>query len=498
MVDEYVLGQVGFVLESDLAGEFPIYLYWPQDQLTLLYSKSITTLLNDIRLPKPLNISHEGFSFLLQSGVVPPPKTAYQDIYIVGIGDRALVSTENGRVQVTFSHEFPFMNANRLLATEMEPDEDLVLKMLAEATISRLDETKPSFLFHSAGKDSNAIALALAEAGWQDKITLITHKSKGALDESEISRQIAKKLGFKHRILHEVDQLQKAHHQAIENYFINAPFPCTDNVTLAYPLYAFQEPELRSSNLIFGDGNDSHMMSPPDKMQKMVLPYARFTSKFGFVRNYINSENRVNTLLRTPAEWFGTSGLSLRDCEQIYPNTCSVLPYWSKESDLRKDWDIFDFKTDIYSTRVITERMIRKLHNFSDVIGAKIILPFTDSQVAYYFGKMPESHLFDRHQLKNKLTLRKILKDRVELDSDAIGKMGWTYDFSSIVLQNWDHIISEIKSCKLWQKPGLEKVITRLKGTMQSKHKYAHLSGQLIYRIYLLSAWANWNRYLNG
>ena len=75
-----------------------------------------------------------------------------------------------------------------------EPNENFILELLANATIERIDKNKPSFLFHSAGKDSNTIALSLAEAGWQNKVTLITHKSKGNADESEISSKIAKNL----------------------------------------------------------------------------------------------------------------------------------------------------------------------------------------------------------------------------------------------------------------------------------------------------------------
>ncbi len=86
-------------------------------------------------------------------------------------------------IEIAFSNEFPFLNKNR-----DKVDENYILELLAEATISKLDETKPSYLFHSAGKDSNSIAIA--EAGYQDKITCISHQSKGEKDESEISRQI--------------------------------------------------------------------------------------------------------------------------------------------------------------------------------------------------------------------------------------------------------------------------------------------------------------------
>lgn len=497
MVNQHIPNQTDLILESDLAGEMPLYLYWPEDHSNLLYSTSIIELLNDTRVSKPLKVSSEGVSFLLQSGVVPPPKTGYQDIYILGIGDKAKVSTINGRIDIQFIHKYPFMNKNRLQTDVIKPDEDLILNMLAEATINRIDDSKPSFLFHSAGKDSNSIALAMAEAGWQDKITLITHKSKGQADESEISAKIAKQLGFKHQILHEIDQLRSVHKQAIDDYFVNAPFPCTDNVSIAYPLYSCQVSELKGSNIIFGDGNDSHMTSPPDKRQKMVLPYSYWASQMSFMRGVVKSESILNQIIRTPAEWFGMSGMSFKDCKKIYNESVSVYPYWAVESDLRKDWDIFDFKSDIYSTRTITERMIRKLFNFVQVNNSNIVLPFTDQIVAEYYAQLPEEYLFERKTLKNKIILRKILKERIGLDSDAVGKMGWTYDSSSIVLQNWEWMLHEIQHCPLWDQPSLMKIVIRMRKRMNGKGWGAGAAGRSLYRVYLISAWYNKNKYIN-
>ncbi len=496
MINKYIPYQPNLNIQSDLAGEFPIYIYWSEDKQILLYSTSIIDILDDARVPKPLKVSDEGISFLLQSGVVPPPKTAYQDIYIVGIGDTAEVATANGKVEVAFKHKFPFMNANRLHADDMQPDEDLILQMLAEATISRIDESKPSYLFHSAGKDSNSIALALAEAGWQNKVTLITHKSKGAADESEISAKVAKQLGFKHQILHEVDQLQISHKQAIDEYFINAPFPCTDNVTLAYPLYAEQIPELKGANIIDGGGNDSHMMTPPSQRELKVLPLSKLTSKFSFVRQFTSSESLFNPLLRTPAEWCGMGGLSLKDANHIFANNQSVYPYWSGESCLRKDWDLFDFKTDILTTVTAAELHIRKARNFAGSINSNLILPFANQQVAEYFAKMPEAYLFDRKQLKNKLILRALLKNRMVLDSDVIGKMGFSYDAKSLVLQNWNYMTEEIYGCTLWHELGVVKILNRLHMRMRGKGWGAKSSSYCVYRIYLISAWYNNNQYL--
>ena len=498
MINQYFIGQPKNIIKCDLAGELPVYLYWSKKNSILLYSDSIKKLLDDKRVPKPLKIENEGISFLLQSGVVPPPKTAYQDIYIISIGDIAKCETINNSIEVSFEHNFPFINSNRFSKEDMQPDEDLILQMLAEATISRIDQSKPSFLFHSAGKDSNSIALALAEAGWQDKVTLITHKSEGALDESEISTKIAKNLGFKHKVLYEVNQLKDNHKQVINDYFVEAPFPCIDNVTLAYPLYTEQIPKLKGSNIIDGGGNDSYMMIPLSSKELKVTPLSKYSSKPSFIRAIIKSENLFHPLLKTPAECYGMSGLSLRDANKIFSSNKSVYDYWLSESVLRQDWNDIDFKTDILTTIIASEVHIRKARNFTDSINSNLILPFSNQKIAEYFSKMPEYYLFNDKLSKNKLVLRDMLKKRINLDSDKIGKMGWSYNSGDMILQNWDDIIQEIHFCRLWDEHEILKLISRLKSTMQSLHKYADLSGRLIYRIYLLSAWVNRSKYLNG
>ena len=95
MINLYTSQEPGKVLEIDPAGEFPIYIYLSSDRSILLYSNSIIELLNDDRIPKPLKVNMDGISFLLQSGAVPPPKTVYENIYILGIGYKANISSIN-------------------------------------------------------------------------------------------------------------------------------------------------------------------------------------------------------------------------------------------------------------------------------------------------------------------------------------------------------------------------------------------------------------------
>jgi asparagine synthase (glutamine-hydrolysing) len=483
------------VLQSDLAAEFPLYIYHPDDAEYLLYSRSIQLLLEDPRVKKPLATSDEGVSFLLQSGVIPPPKTIYRDIYVLGIGDKAMVRSDGRKISLEFDHDFPFRNAERLSPDEMTPDEDQILQLVAEATISRVDPSRPTFLFHSAGKDSNTIALALAEAGWQNRVSLITHKSTGEKDESGISAHIARKLGFSHCVLHgkvkpSIDEIK-----SVKNYFTEAPLPSTDKVTLAYPFYSHQVPSLEGANLIDGMGNDVYIGHIPSDHEYEGQRRSSFLQKGRSVAKKFSSENIWSSATRSRAEWCGLGGFSLADSQAIFPRSCDVFPYWKSQDRYR---DYLDLRAFVRGRVVDQEVFIRKVRNFSDVSSSNLVLPFTNPRVAEYFAKMPEQYLYDRRNLKNKLILRELLKKRIGLDSDAIGKKGFSYDYRALMKENWDWFMDEIRSCRFWDKAGLEMVLPRLERAVLNGHRRAFMAEHLIYRLYLISAWFNHNKYVNA
>ncbi|RAR56804.1 asparagine synthase (glutamine-hydrolysing) [Onishia taeanensis] len=491
MVETFSVLDAPVTLKSDLASEFPLYLYVLEGSKAVLYSDSISDLLSDLRIRKPLKICSEGVSFLLQSGVVPPPKTVFEGVYVIGIGDEAHLSARSNQVDVFFSHNYPFLNRYRPPVGSMDPDFDTVLEMLATATSSRLDHGRDSYLFHSAGKDSNTIALALAEAGWQDKVSLITHKSKGSSDESELSARIAKRLGFKHKVLKEVEVLSHSGQQEATSYFKDTLLPCTDTVSMAYPLYLQQLPGLRGSNIIDGGGNDSYMMIPPTKKEKFFLSFSKLMQYGASARGQLRSESVAMPLTRTPAEWCGANGFSYSDSKKIFPSSVDVLDYWRGASRVKSELDDVDFKTSVLAPVVASELHIRKVRIFAEAVGSRLVLPFSNEKCARYFSKMPESYLFDKKSSRNKLILRDLLKDRLSLDSDKIGKMGFSYDSRSFVINNWEWMQSHIYACDVWDKAGVDEVIPRLRISMYGKGWSAGAAGRLLYRIFLLSIFFN-------
>lgn len=493
MLSLYNLNDKEIIIKSDLAAEFPIYIYISEDKTYLLYSTSIKELLDHAKVIKPLEIRSEGISFLLQSGVVPLPKTVYKNIFIVGIGDTARVTTINNQINIEFSHEFPFLNRYR--DDEADVCESYILEIIAEATFSKIDDTKPSYLFHSAGKDSNTIALALAEAGYQDKITCISHKSKGEKDESVISKEIAIKLGFKHEILYEPKSIEQKQIESINYYFENIPLPCMDNIALAYPLYATQI-EFQNTNIVDGSGNDVYMGHIPSKLE--FIRQKRY-SKFHNLRpltGKLASGKKIEYATATRSEWAGLFGITYGDTKKIFNTSFDVHKYWEKEDLKRSNWDYFDLRADIWGTIVEFDRVIRKSRNLADTNNANLILPFTNQKVAAYFAMLPEKFLFDRNKYKNKLILRKMLKERIGLDSDILGKMAYEFDFFGILMMMKQNVDYEILACSLWDSNGIKKVLNELYGKISSNHRSSLRIKALVQRLYLISAWYSKNRYV--
>ncbi|MEI2742969.1 MAG: asparagine synthase-related protein [Candidatus Competibacter sp.] len=489
-------------LTPDLAGEYPLFLYLDEKKLSLYYSKSIKALLEVRDIKKPLSVSPEGLSFLLQSGLVPPPNTIYKNIFTLGIGDKALIRAKNGKIEIDYSHQFPFMNANRLKENEILPDENLILELLANAAISRIDSSQPTYLFQSAGKDSNTVLLALAKAGWRDKIICVCQKSTGINDESEISKSIAEKLGFQHIILEQPDRIfKKPNHIAdyidsIVNHFTDTPLPWTDEVTLAFPSYPLQLPNFRGANIIDGSGGDVFLSCIPSISEYRKQLLSNLTWPFARVVDRMASASVFSSIRKTRAEWCGLGGFLFAEAKAIYPLATPVLPYWSKQSKARQSWDYLDFRSDIRASIIDMCIFNQKIRNAADVWGSNIIFPWSNSEVATYCSKLPEKYLFDRTTLKNKLILRKMLNENLGLNSDVIGKRGYGIDTLAILNVLMEHVFSEITTCSYWNRKAALKQAHNLRRIAYANGKYYDLARKLLQRLYLLSTWLNHNRYI--
>lgn len=495
MIYKYNLGERELTIKSELAAGRLFYIYYTNVKDKLIYSDSLVELLNFEEVKKPLKISEEGIVFLLQMGVVPPPKTVYKDIYILGIGDSAIIRTENNKIELGFKNEFPFVNHSRRQDSNYDISFKTILQKLYDAIDTKVNRRMESFVFHSAGKDSNPLALAIAEAGAQNRYTLITHKTNGVGDESLISKTIAKRLGFKHIVLSEVEKFDQRHIVEIERHFTNSPLPCTDNVSIVYPLYVAQQPILQNCNVIDGMGSDVYIGHVPSKSEYEKQQLASFFSRFNFLNNFLHSGSKIVSLTRTRAEWTGLFGLTPLDIDRIYKYDPSVSRYLKRQSV--KNIDYLDFRSSVRGRIIDTEIFMRKVRNFADAFNNNLIFPWADESVVKHFMHMPEKYLIDRNGFRNKVLIRQLLKEKLELDSDKIGKMGYSYNSSVMILNNIKYLSGEILNCELWNKDIIYKYLDLSIAKLNKKEKNSSFYAGIIYRLYLISAWHNMCRWIN-
>ncbi|PMP68645.1 MAG: hypothetical protein C0190_01415 [Thermodesulfobacterium geofontis] len=479
------------ILEGDIGGERPCYVYIPPHKNYIIYSYSMEELLQLKEIKYNLEISEEGVSFFLQSGVIPPPKTIFKNIFVLNIGDKLYLKADNNKIKEEFHHEYPFFNSYR--NPELIPDEDYLLSMLAETVRTRKIFGSPTYLFQSLGKDSNTILLALAEAGYQREIICLTLSTEDRKDESEIAEKIAQKLGFKHQKLPLPSKIEKKHIDELIYYFENIPFPCADGTSLVYPIYATQL-DFKKTDIIDGSGNDiyfGHIPRPIEYKRQKIYP------KFVFFRDWVENLSTGHilqkfSLTRCEMAIYILKGLSYGDCKKIFPESVPVYFYWMEEDKKRKNWDYIDLKGDIWGTKAEYDLVMKKVRNFVSVYKANPIFPWCNKDIALYIGRLPEKYLFDRGKFKNKLLLRKILKERLNLDSDLIGKYSYGFSAYQFLKPILNIVENEILNCKLWDKKGIKVFWKELKERSDKEKIYR----KILVRLFLISAWYNHNFYL--
>ena len=483
------------ILSTRGIGSSPVYLFIDPQKQYLLHSENVQELLRSPLVGPKHSISHLGLSFALQSGVVPPPYTIYENIFILGIGDSVSIKSNGNELVLVFQHANQF-DARRLEAVNNEKASiDSLLSDLYTETVNSLVSDRNNFLFHTAGKDSNLIALALADAGVQKDFTLVSHRSAGDSDESKISEKISKRLGFKHRIIQAEEQYDKIQLEIIEGYFESAVFPLLDNVTLAFPSYCKNYGWLNNSNIVIGDGNDTYMMCPPDTIDYWGILLNKYLP-LNFLRNFNKSESAISQIARSPMEWARMSGFNNWDYKMLTGLNGEAFDYWKKESAKRHSLTPIEIKSESYSCYIIYEVFIRKFRHLCDFNNSNLIMPFFSERVAENILSFNSSEIVDAKNSRNKPLFRKVLLERLDLDSDGLGKKGYSFDSSNIIDNNWLWVETTIKNCPLWRSEGIGTLMQRLTSNFGSGRWKSGSSYRLVYRLLLISLWFSHSRYL--
>ena len=478
-------------------GGNPLYIFLVNSSKKILYSDDLIALLRHAEVHSSLNIDNVSISHLLQCGVVPPPNTVYKNLFLLGIGDTATISNYQESLVINFHHEFVYTEENLKKNKNHIFQEDVLFEKLASATRSQADMNKKINLFHTAGKDSNMIALALSRYFEPEQIRFVCHESEGESDESKISRDVAKKLNIEHLTIKANLALTKEYLWHVGEYFRNAPFPLLDNVTMAFPEYVMNYPDLSDSNIVIGDGNDTYMMSPPSHRDEIGILINKYfnTKPLG---SFVHSEHPLVQLCRTPFEWARMSGFNNEDSRALYDGFVSVNEHWYNMRDKYRYSSALDIKSHSYACFIIYDVYIRKFRNYSSHINSNLIMPFFDPVVVDEIIKYNQNLIIDKTLRRNKPIFRQVIRKHLDIDSDTIGKKGYALNTVKFISENRRWISTQILECPLWNSAASEDIVDRLYASTMSMGWRSASAARLIHRILLISLWFNNSQYITN
>ncbi|MEA2002272.1 MAG: asparagine synthase-related protein, partial [Actinomycetota bacterium] len=435
-------------------------------------------------------LSAYGISSLLHHGLVKLPHTEYEDVYLLAMGDVADISADNGRVRIEWSVAYPWINSQS--AEDREPSTRMLLDLTVAATERKLIAAGNSgFLMLSSGKDSTAIALALAEGGFRD-VAAVTFSQGDDDPEAPIAARTCARLGLKHRVV-KLPSDPAVVADTLIAFYESTPRPGVDLSQIPYVLAAAMI-DYRTGAVFDGGGNDSYMALLPGRRDVIKQRFRlRGRGPIRLASRLTRVDSPVNYLARSRA-MVVLSGRTLRlhESREIYPEAVDTGVEWRTESARTNSLDLIDLYGAVKERHGDPAGSMLKQRLAAQSVGMTAALPFCDHGIADYYFNLPEQYRFDRKSLVNKKLLRSLLLEFLDYDADAIGKQYFMFDGAAFVVNHMDFVRSEIDACTLWDKAGLTLVHDWLDGI--GSRPLLHHS---ILTIFMISGWHNHSRFLS-
>ena len=474
----------GLVVRGDDTAATEIFL---TDRAGVLVSDRIEELLDRMRAggDEPV-VSPFAVSALISSGLTPPPFSEFAGIYALTMGDVAHVSWDSGRPRLVFSIDYPWFAARS--RQDNEPSERKLLDLLTAATLRDLDAAGGGgFLMLSSGKDSAAVALALAEAGRTD-IPCVTYSSGPDDPEPPVAADICRRLGLEHRVVTLPHDRQRVA-AILTRFFEASPCPGPDLKQIPYVL-ATAGAGSAGGIVIDGGGNDSYMGYPvTSKYAAKTRLRLRNRRLIDFVQRHIPVDSPVNYIARSRLETVLAGRLPrFHETRLFYPGAVDVRDFWVKLSRDSADLSLFDVYA-LVERYVTPPTSMRKHLLAARTIGHQASVPWCDREVADYYFNLPEQYRYDRKHGVNKVLLREMLLRYLDYDADKVGKHYFSFEGDRFVAENRELVKSEIDSCALWDRGNLGIVHDWIDAI--DRRPLLH---HAILTIFMVSGWHNHSR----
>ncbi len=479
----------GWLVRGDRTAATEVFL--SQHQGRIIAADRVDELLDHLHSKQAAPpLSSFGLSSLLHPGLGPPPFSEFADIYSLTMGDRAEVSWEGDEPRVELECDYPWFPARS--TEDAVPSERTLLDLLTKTTSREVEGSAgQGFLMLSSGKDSAAVALALAEAGYTH-IPCVTYSSGVGDPEPAIAAEVCKRLGLKHHIV-ELPEDPKRVAATLTRFFEASPLPSTDLAQIPYVL-ATAGAGSTEGVVIDGGGNDAYMGFPVTS-RWTAKTRLRFRGRrvVDFAQRHTAVDSPINYLARSRLET-ALSGRMIRfhESREFMPDAVDTRDFWAQLSQDTAHLSLFDAYA--FLERYATPPASMKKHVLAArSIGHEPSVPWCDGDIADYYFNLPEEHRYDRKRGINKVLLRRMLLAFLDYDSDKIGKHYFAFDGARFVAENREYVRSEIDSCVLWDHRKLGQVHEWLDG-VESRPLLYHA----ILTLFMVSGWHNHSRFINA
>jgi asparagine synthase (glutamine-hydrolysing) len=475
----------GFVIRGDKTAAIDLFLTVNggavisdriEDVLDQMRAKGMTTQLSPFAL-----------AALLQSGLIPPPYSEFNDVYALTTGDIVNLSWQSGRPHVDFETDYPWF-ADRSRGDTVANTRTL-LDLLTQATTRDLEAIDDGgFLMLSSGKDSMALALTLAESGRSD-VLCVTYSTGDDDPEPAVAADVCRRLGLQHHTVTTPSDPDTVAAQLI-TFFERTPRPGTDLKQIPYVL-ATAPFEATGRTVLDGGGNDSFMgFLPQGRSGRKTHLRLRNRSLIDFVQRHTPVDSPINYIARSRFETL-LPGRLLRFHE--------ISTFLHGAVDPRGFWNTLSRDTAEISTldlfalvnRYFTPTASMKKHRLAaHAIAHEASMPWCDHEVADYYFNLPEQDRYDTKHGINKVLLRRMLLEFLDYDASRIGKHYFAFDGARFVSENRDFIKAEIGACALWDQTKLGLIhewIDAIDGRPLLHHS--------ILTLFMVSGWHNHSRF---
>jgi hypothetical protein len=478
----------GVRVTGDRTGARELYFYCGNSFAAM--ATRLGDLLEQLRqrdvVPK---ISDFAISATLHHALVPIPYTEYEGVFFLAMGDSADIGLAEGSLTVTLSHEYPWLSGHS--RGDQKPSEEKLLRLLVAATEREVAEAgNDGFLMLSSGKDSPAVALALAEAGL-NHIPCVTYSSGPDDPEPPIAADICRRLGLKHEIV-EMPSDPATTSEVLTRFFEASARPGVDLSQVPY-VFATAAAGYRSGSVFDGGGNDSYMGLPVGGHDLTKLRFRlRGARLSALAQRMVPVDSPVNYLARSRAEGvLPGRTMRLHESRAIFSHAVNTSPYWRDVSRLTDGFSLVDLFGAVTERHQGPGGSMQKQVLAADALGMGASLPWCDHAVADYYFNLPEHDRYSHKPVKNKLLLRKMLLRYLDYDADVIGKHYFSFDGAGFIVRNMDFVRSEIDSCGLWDAGGLGLI----NGWLDQIGSRPLLYHSLL-TVFMVSGWHNHSRYL--